>query len=173
MMVKVIILMINKRFDTKILVFIFAVVMVSFGLKANAAGCLPAGGTCGPDTCCLVCDPVTSDPYDVVNNCPMGTTPSINAAGDDCSCTNASDKLKAFFNIINSILLPISVILGLFLVMLSGYKIMSSQGDPAKLNQGKEGLTSAIIGLLFVLMAVSILRVLIKALISGYTTTPF
>ncbi|MBU1970420.1 hypothetical protein KJ605_01445 [Patescibacteria group bacterium] len=71
------------------------------------------------------------------------------------------------FSIINGIVLPLAVILGLFLIVLSGYKILTSQGNPQELQTGKENLTSAIIGLIFVLMAVSILRVIIKALITG------
>jgi hypothetical protein len=164
----------NKRFVAiKVIVIAFALVAISHGFKANADGCLPVGGACPASTCCLICDPATGNATDFVNNCDSGKTPELNAAGDNCSCRSAPEKLATFFNIINSILLPISVILGLFLIMLAGYKIMSSQGDPTKLNQGKEGLTSAIIGLLFVLMAVSILRVIIKALISGYGPSPF
>jgi len=64
-------------------------------------------------------------------------------------------------------MIPLTIILGIFIIVLAGYKILTSQGDPTKLQEGKDNLTSAIIGLIFVLMAVSILRVVIKALITG------
>jgi len=46
-----------------------------------------------------------------------------------------------------------------FLLMLSGgFIFMTSSGNPEKLNQGKEVLTSAIIGLLFIVFAVFLLK---------------
>jgi len=64
-------------------------------------------------------------------------------------------------------MIPLTIIVGLFIIVLAGYKILTSQGNPQELQTGKDNLTSAIIGLIFVLMAVSILRVIIKALITG------
>lgn len=89
-----------------------------------------------------------------------------------CKCVKANEELSELFTIINGILIPITIIIGLFIIISSGYKILTSQGDPQELQTGKENLTSAIIGLIFVLMAVSILRVIIKTLITG-DTDPF
>jgi TRAP-type C4-dicarboxylate transport system permease small subunit len=80
--------------------------------------------------------------------------------------------LTEFFRIINGILIPLVIIVGILIIVRAGYSIMTSQGNPQELQTGKENLTSAIIGLIFVLMAVSILRVIIKALITG-NTDPF
>jgi hypothetical protein len=83
------------------------------------------------------------------------------------TCVKGSEKVATLLRTINGIVLPLAVILGMILIIHNGYKLMTSQGDPTKLQEGKDGLTSAIIGLIFVLMAVSILRVIIKALITG------
>jgi hypothetical protein len=43
------------------------------------------------------------------------------------------------------------------LVIIAGYKMVSSQGNPDKLKEAKEMITNAIIGLVFILLSVSIL----------------
>src|SRR5260221_636131 len=58
------------------------------------------------------------------------------------------------------ILLSISGGIALIIIMLSGYRIVFSQGDPEKLKGAREGLTSAIIGLLFIIFSVVILQVI-------------
>lgn len=68
------------------------------------------------------------------------------------------DFLKAF----RGILVPLGIILGVLFIIICGYKFMTSQGQPDKLRDAKECLTSAIIGLLVVAMSVSILNTLIN-----------
>lgn len=87
-------------------------------------------------------------------------------------CISGNVEMYKLLKTISGMLLPLGIILGMILIIGNGYKLMTSQGDPTKLQEGKDGLTSAIIGLLFILMAVSILRVIIKALITG-DTDPF
>lgn len=106
----------------------------------------------------------------LVDKCCFGFMPRVD--GNNCECDESKDAVIRLYGIIGGIMIPVSIIIGMFLIVLKGYKIMTSQGDPAKLQEGKEGLTSAIIGLIFVVMAVSILRVIIKSLISG-DTDPF
>lgn len=106
----------------------------------------------------------------LVDKCCFGFMPKVD--GNNCTCDESKDAVIRLYGIIGGIMIPVSIIIGMFLIVLKGYKIMTSQGDPAKLQEGKEGLTSAIIGLIFVVMAVSILRVIIKSLISG-DTDPF
>jgi hypothetical protein len=120
-----------------------------------AAGAMPPAGQC-----CV-------DAKNVKNSCAVGDVPDTTTVPGDCACVSANKALKDLFDIVNGIMIPITVLLGMFLIILAGYKILTSQGDPAKLQEGKDSLTSAIIGLLFVVMAVSILRVILKALITG------
>jgi hypothetical protein len=68
-------------------------------------------------------------------------------------------------NLIYSVMLPIGIILGGFNIAKSGYALMTSEGNPQKVMEAKEDLTSAIIGAVFVVLSVVILRVIIKALI--------
>ena len=103
---------------------------------------------------------------EIFDSCCPGSVPELNDSGE-CVCKPTKDAVYRLFTNINGLMIPITIILGIFLIVLKGYKIMTSQGDPQQLQEGKEGLTSAIIGLIFVLLAVSILRVIIKALISG------
>jgi len=103
---------------------------------------------------------------EIFDSCCTGSVPQLNRDGV-CECILTKNAVNTLFTNINGLMIPITIILGIFLIVLKGYKIMTSQGDPQKLEEGKEGLTSAIIGLIFVLLAVSILRVIIKALISG------
>lgn len=115
-----------------------------------------------PNDCC------TLPNGGVLSDCPTGTIPRIGRINpNNCRCVNVNDRVVEFFNILNGIMIPITILMGVTSIMLNGYKILTSQGNPQELQAGKEGITSAIIGLLFSLMAVSILRVIIKSTITG------
>lgn len=58
------------------------------------------------------------------------------------------------------ILLSLSGGIAVVIIIISGYKIMFSHADPEKLKEARESLTSAIIGLLFIIFSVAILRVI-------------
>ena len=64
---------------------------------------------------------------------------------------------------IYNVLYPIAIIYGIFQIVISGYKIMASEGEPKKLDEAKQHLTDSIIGVIFVILAVVILRIIIKA----------
>uniref|UniRef100_A0A7C4TJJ6 Uncharacterized protein n=1 Tax=candidate division WWE3 bacterium TaxID=2053526 RepID=A0A7C4TJJ6_UNCKA len=76
-------------------------------------------------------------------------------------------NFKNFMGVLYGILFPVVVILGFLKVVVAGYTIMTSQGDPQKIQEGKEDLTAAIMGLIFILGAVGILRILIGSIITG------
>ena len=69
--------------------------------------------------------------------------------------------------VVYDITLPLAIILGFILIVIGGYMFMTSQGDPKKTMEAKERLTSAIMGMLFVLLSIGILRILIGSLITG------
>ena len=56
--------------------------------------------------------------------------------------------------------LPIAIIAALILLSYGGYLMVSSKGNPDKLQEAKSLITNAIIGLLVVLMSVGILVLL-------------
>ncbi len=72
-----------------------------------------------------------------------------------------------------SILIPLSVILGIFLIILNGYKLLTSQGDPRNVQEAREGLTSAIIGIIFVVLSIVILRLIIGGILGFANAIPF
>jgi len=55
--------------------------------------------------------------------------------------------------------------IGVFFIILAGYKLMVSEGDPQRTKAAQEQLTSAIIGIIFILLSVTILRVIINQII--------
>jgi len=71
--------------------------------------------------------------------------------------------VTAFFKIA----FPAATVLGFIFIISAGYTIMTSEGDPRRVNEGKEKLTAAIMGLLFVLLTIGILRIVMGTLISG------
>ncbi len=50
--------------------------------------------------------------------------------------------------------------IAVLLILNSGYHIMMSQGNPDKLQEAREGLTSALVGLLFIIFSVAILQLI-------------
>jgi len=83
-------------------------------------------------------------------------------------CTNFDTALGkidvsgpgGFIKTIFSLLLSLSGGVALILIIISGYRIMTAQGDPEKIKGAREMLTSAIIGLLFTIFSVTILQIL-------------
>ena len=59
--------------------------------------------------------------------------------------------LSLYLQRINRMLIPVALIIGFFMIAKAGYILMTSEGDPQKVTQGREDLTSAIMGLLFVI----------------------
>lgn len=69
--------------------------------------------------------------------------------------TDPSGFVKTFFGII----LSLSGGIALLLIIISGYQLMFSQGNPEKTQGAKETLTSTIVGLLFIIFSLVILQV--------------
>jgi len=70
--------------------------------------------------------------------------------------TNPQEFVKTVF----SILLGVAGGLALFLIIFSGYRLMTSQGNPETIQGARETLTSAIVGLLFIVFSFVILEVI-------------
>lgn len=56
--------------------------------------------------------------------------------------------------------------IGVFFIILSGYKIMVSEGDPQRVKAAQEQLTSAVIGIIFILLSVTIIRIIIDSIVT-------
>lgn len=77
------------------------------------------------------------------------------------------EDIQNIIKIIYQIVFPAAIMLGMFFVIKAGYTLMTSQGEPRKAQEGREQLTSAIMGLIFVLASVVILRIIFNSLIGG------
>lgn len=70
-----------------------------------------------------------------------------------------------------SIALPLAGLATVVLLIVAGYKMISSQGNPDKLKDAKEMITNAIIGLVFILLSVSILALVSSVFNLGLNVT--
>ena len=84
------------------------------------------------------------------NNCAQVSTGLGNISVDPASIVGS----------LFSIFLGLSGGIAIILIMLSGYLIIFSRNDPEKLKGAREMLTSAIIGLLFIIFSITILRII-------------
>lgn len=70
--------------------------------------------------------------------------------------TNFSDTVSSLF----LILLGFAGAVAVILIIFSGYNMMLSEGNPEKVKSARETLTSAIVGLLFILFSGAILQII-------------
>jgi len=59
------------------------------------------------------------------------------------------------------------IFIGFCFIVYSGYALMTSEGNPQKTQDAQGQLTSAILGIMFILLSAAILRVIINSLIGG------
>lgn len=71
---------------------------------------------------------------------------------------------KWLVDTIVEIAVPVAVLCLVVLVVYAGYMLISSQGNPDKLREGKEVLTNAIIGFFIVILSVVILLLISNSL---------
>lgn len=90
--------------------------------------------------------------------CTAGDSDSgIRGPGNICIPTNISDFIGKF---LLRWAVGLAGVAALFLIIFAGLQIMTAAGNPEKLQAGRELLTSAIIGLLFVIFSVVLLQVI-------------
>ncbi len=81
----------------------------------------------------------------------------ISSEGSGLFSVRGDNAMGDFATKIVNIALPLAGLATLVLLIIAGYKMISSQGNPEKLKDAKEMITNAIIGLVFILLSVSIL----------------
>lgn len=92
---------------------------------------------------------------------PIATPPPL-CKGGFCETalgkifTDPTNFVKSFFGI----LLSLAGGIALILIIISGYRLMASGGNPEKVQAAREQLTSAIVGLLFIIFSLSILQII-------------
>lgn len=70
--------------------------------------------------------------------------------------TNVKGLVTSLFKVILSLIGAIAIIL----IIISGYRLMASQGNPEKIQGAREQLTAAIVGLMFVIFSFVILQII-------------
>ena len=99
---------------------------------------------------------------------PAAAEPPCNGPLDaDGKCTSVKTSLGdfstepgAFVLRIFAILLASSGAIALLLIMRAGYRIMTSRGNPEGIKEGREQITAAIVGLLFLIFSIVLLQVI-------------
>lgn len=69
-------------------------------------------------------------------------------------------SVSALVGTIFGILLSLSGGVAVVLIIAAGYQMVASQGNPEKVKESRERLTSAIVGLLFIILSVTILQII-------------
>lgn len=93
--------------------------------------------------------------------------PPCTSGKDDTTCASVNTGIgpistnpASLIGTLVGILLGISGGIATVIIIISGYRIIFSRGDPEKLKAAQEAITSAIIGLLFIIFSVVILRII-------------
>jgi hypothetical protein len=87
---------------------------------------------------------------------------TFNCSGTSCDTAVGPIPINAggFVQKLFAIVLSISGGIAVLLIILSGYKLMVSQGNPEKLQGAREQFTAAIVGLLFIILSLVILQII-------------
>jgi len=98
-------------------------------------------------------------------NTPCGANVDFNPGNAPCPggvCHTAIGDIQTNFgSLVNTIFLTIlslAMIVAIFLIFLSAYRLLFSQGNPEQVQKAREQLTAAIVGLLFIIFAFVILE---------------
>jgi hypothetical protein len=83
----------------------------------------------------------------------------------------AIDSVESLVDTVVNIAVPVAILCLVVLVVYAGYMLISSQGNPDKLKEGREVLTNAIIGFFIVVLSVVILVLLSDTLGLGVYQT--
>lgn len=78
--------------------------------------------------------------------------------------TGGGGSLEGMVQEILGIVTPIGIIAAMILLGVAGYTMITSQGNPDKINEAREIVTNAIVGLVIILMAISILLLIKNSL---------
>ena len=154
---------------------------------SNGEKCMDVGGTliCAghPDCICgpIMCNPICAAQGGIYRGCTADGTCrcDTNTGGNTGSMPGQYpgagrgglaglpdyDDVSVLLTILRNLLIPTGIIIGIVLIVTCGYSIMTSQGDPMKLKEAKECITSAIMGLIFIVLSVSILNLIIDSII--------
>lgn len=92
----------------------------------------------------------------------------IDSEGGGIFDVGEGDAIGQLATNIIQVALPLAALASIILLVIAGYKMITSQGNPDKLKDAKEMITNAIIGLVFILLSVSILALVSSVFNLGF-----
>jgi len=140
--------------------------------SSNSECCDPAicsNGTCKIDLFGTECS-TYGEPCDSETPCCSTLTCNINTCGPALDDTYKGPRITSWQNLITPVAKALyygALFLGFCYIVISGYMLMTSEGDPKRTQDAQGQLTAAIIGIIFILLSAAILRVIINSLIGG------
>ncbi len=123
-----------------------------YGTTGGASGSVPACGLAG------VCCDVGVGTASYVNPCPQdnGICKSIPTAIGDIDVQSPIGFIEKLFALLLSISGGIAVAIFIF----SGYRYILSRGDAEKVKNAREAMTSAIVGIIFIVFSLAIMQII-------------
>lgn len=106
-------------------------------------------------------------PYSDIGTCAQNCSPISGGSNTyDYSYSGLRfANLEAVLTPVAKILFYASLVIGALFIIYAGYTLMTSEGNPQRVQQGQEQLTAAILGIIFVLLSAAILRVIINSIL--------
>jgi len=140
-----------KRTILSAIIFICSIVVVLYGTATPvyARGPEPVTETTSP------CDFLTVADKGKCNSCMGGNKEAVWTAFG-CLPTDSGKFVETLLKFGSGIAGGIAFLL----IVIGGFQIVMSAGNPEKLNEGKELVTSAIVGLLFIIFSIFLLRLI-------------
>lgn len=129
--------------------------------NSNGAGVgqCPQGSYC----CKSPVAPAGGIPVDYVPNlpgppCAPGALNSITCTMINSAIGNIPTDIGGFVRLFFNVILWIAGAIALILIIISGYRFMTSRGNPEAVQNAQDQLTAALIGLIFIILAFVILQ---------------
>ena len=101
---------------------------------------------------------------------------NLNSNGKQCDSIQTgigliNTNITSFINSIFTIILSISGGIALILIIVSGYQLSLSSGNPEKVKEAQGMLTAAIVGFIFIIFSVAILQIIGVDILGGILPT--
>ncbi len=79
---------------------------------------------------------------------------------------NIPTDIQGAINTLFIVVLGLAGTIATILIIISGYRLMASQGEPEKVKEAREQLTAAIIGLLFIILSYTIVELILNGILN-------
>lgn len=143
------------------------IIAVDNNVQNEGDPCDPSSPPTNPDTKVNTEQCPDTAKYCVIDNRTPGhfACSHVQPIQDKCTggvCKTAIGDIgydpQSFVKSVLSLVLSLAGGILLLFIILTGYRLMVSQGDPEKVKEAKESLTSAVVGLLFIIASLVILQ---------------